>query len=501
MTQRALFSGCASVVGLTLLVAGCGADGSGTAGAFYDTSTEADAALTVKCGESTRGPVQGYDVSVYQGNFSWPAVQFGAARISDGSGYIDSTFDGNWAEMKSKGIIRAAYQFFEPGESEVAQANLVIHKVGRLGNGDLPVMLDIEVTGGQSPATIQARARHWLQLVEAGTGKRPFVYSYGSFLQRNLGSGFGDYPLWIANYGSSCPSVPSGWSNWVFWQYSDGGGHLDHDVFNGNQAQLLALAGAAAPVTPVPPVTPVGPPTAPPPAPAGCGSLQPGTGIARGQGITSCDGRFTLTMQSDGNLVLYLKGSGALWSTHTGGSDGYAANLQGDGNLVLYGKNSNALWASHTSGHHGATLDLQGDGNLVLYESGRSLWSTQTFVMQPPAKPSGCSAMTGGFGIVAGESFTSCDGHYALAMQTDGNLVLYHGGKGAIWQSLTAGSTGYAAIMQTDGNLVVYGQRGNALFQTKTYGHAGARLDVQTDGNLVIYQASTPLWSTHTSGK
>jgi len=490
MTQRALYSGCASVVGLTLLLAGCGGDGSGTAGAFYDTGTEGDPALTVKCGASAGGPVQGYDVSVYQGNFSWPAVQFGATRISDGSGYIDSTFDGNWAEMKSKGIIRSAYQFFEPGENEVAQANLVINKVGRLGNGDLPVMLDIEVTGGQSPATIQARARHWLQLVEAGTGKRPFIYSYGSFLQSNLGSGFGDYPLWIANYGSSCPSVPSGWSNWVFWQYSDGGGHLDHDVFNGNEDQLRALSGA---------VTPVTPPTAPPPA--GCGGLQPGTGIARGEGVTSCDGRFTLTMQSDGNLVLYLKGLGALWSTHTSGTDAYTANMQGDGNLVIYGKTSNALWASHTGGHHGAVLDLQGDGNLVIYERGKSLWSTQTFVMPRPAKPTGCSAMPGGFGIVAGESFTSCDGHYALAMQTDGNLVLYHGGKGAIWQTGTAGSTGYAVSMQTDGNLVLYGQRGDALFQTKTNGHSGARLDLQTDGNMVIYQASTPLWSTHTSGK
>ena len=55
--------------------------------------------------------------------------------------------------------------------------------------------------------------------------------------------------------------------------------------------------------------------------------------------------------------------------------------------------------------------------------------------------------------------------------------------------------------MQTDGNLVLYGQRGDALFQTKTNGHSGARLDLQTDGNMVIYQASTSLWSTHTSGK
>ncbi|MEO7112539.1 MAG: GH25 family lysozyme [Polyangiaceae bacterium] len=206
------------------------------------TTGSSDDALTRVCGAQTSGPTQGRDVSVYQGAFNWAGanVDFGAARISDGLGNIDSQFAGNWARMKSSNTLRSAYQFFEPGESEVAQANLVISKVGKLGAGDLPVMLDIEVTGGQSPATIRAKAQHWLDLVEAGTGKRPFVYSYASFLQTNLGSGFGKYPLWIAGYGETCPSVPSGWTNWVVWQYSDGNGTLDHDVFNGTLAQLKA---------------------------------------------------------------------------------------------------------------------------------------------------------------------------------------------------------------------------------------------------------------------
>jgi lysozyme len=206
-----------------------------------------DDALTTVCGASTTGPVQGYDVSTYQGAFDWAThkVAFGAARISDGTGTIDDQFASNWSGMKAQGILRSAYQFFEPGEDEVAQANLVISKVGKLGAGDLPVMLDIEVTGSQTPATIQTKAKHWLQLVEAGTGKTPFVYSYASFLQDNLGSGFGKYPLWIAGYGESCPSVPSGWTNWVIWQYSDGSGTLDHDVFNGSLTTLQATYGGA----------------------------------------------------------------------------------------------------------------------------------------------------------------------------------------------------------------------------------------------------------------
>ncbi|MEO8878083.1 MAG: GH25 family lysozyme [Polyangiaceae bacterium] len=221
---------------LAAIIAGCSAPG-----AAEDTGNSDDE-LTRVCGAHTNGPTQGYDVSYYQGNFNWTShkVAFGAARISDGTGYVDPTFNANWANMKSNGVLRAAYQFFEPGENEVSQANLVISKVGKLKEGDLPVMLDIEVTGGQSPSTIQRKAQHWLDLVEAGTGRRPFVYSYGSFLETNLGSGFGKYPLWIANYGPVCPSVPRGWTNWVVWQYSDGGGSLDHDVYNGSLADMKA---------------------------------------------------------------------------------------------------------------------------------------------------------------------------------------------------------------------------------------------------------------------
>ncbi|HEX7665610.1 MAG TPA: GH25 family lysozyme [Polyangiaceae bacterium] len=231
--------------GLGLVLAGCTTgEGDHVAGDGYATATD-DEALTKVCGAKTNGPVQGYDVSYYQGAFAWKGkgVQFGAARISDGTGFIDPDFDGNWSRMKAAGVIRGAYQFFEPGQDEVAQANLVIKKVGKLGPGELPVQFDIEVTGGQSPATIRKKAQHWLDLVEKGTGKRPFVYSYGSFLETNLGSGFGKYPLWIANYGPSCPSVPSGWKNWVIWQYSDGSGKLDHDVFNGTETELKEFAG------------------------------------------------------------------------------------------------------------------------------------------------------------------------------------------------------------------------------------------------------------------
>jgi len=112
--------------------------------------------------------------------------------------------------------------------------------------------------------------------------------------------------------------------------------------------------------------------------PSGCGIMRGGQGLTVGQSLRSCDGRFTLIMQYDGNLVLYQGGS-ALWSTNSWTTTGYSAVMQTDGNFVLYDVNQRALFASNTWGRPGNTLALQNDGNLVIYDtSGRPLWASNT---------------------------------------------------------------------------------------------------------------------------
>ncbi len=57
----------------------------------------------------------------------------------------------------------------------------------------------------------------------------------------------------------------------------------------------------------------------------------------------------------------------------SGGGD--TLTMQGDGNLVLYAPGNTPIWASNTSGHNGAWLIMQGDGNLVVVApSGQPLW-------------------------------------------------------------------------------------------------------------------------------
>jgi GH25 family lysozyme M1 (1,4-beta-N-acetylmuramidase) len=231
---------------LPLTVAACSGGPGENVGASND-------AVTEKCGASANGAVQGRDVSVYQGDFDWNAehVAFGYTRVSDGLGNVDSTFAENWAHLKDEHIRRGAYQFFEPSENATDQANLVVSKVGKLGAGDLPAVIDVEVTDGASPHEMADAIRTWLTVVEKGTGLRPIIYVGSYFWQDNVGAtDFGDYPIWIAAYGPACPSLPPGWSNWAFWQYSDGGGSLDHDVFNGSLAELDKLEGGQTPAAP-----------------------------------------------------------------------------------------------------------------------------------------------------------------------------------------------------------------------------------------------------------
>lgn len=115
-----------------------------------------------------------------------------------------------------------------------------------------------------------------------------------------------------------------------------------------------------------------------PQAPTACGTMTADQGLYPGQQLTSCDGRFALYMQGDGNLVL-REGGTALWASNTNGHSAGEALMQGDGNFVVYDATGTADWTSGTANHSGAKLDLQNDGNLVVRSSsGTALWASNT---------------------------------------------------------------------------------------------------------------------------
>lgn len=95
-------------------------------------------------------------------------------------------------------------------------------------------------------------------------------------------------------------------------------------------------------------------------------------------------------------------------------------------------------------------------------------------------------SLKSGESLKAGEELISPNGRFRLAMQKDGNLVIYKAGK-ATWASGTGGKGATSLDMQRDGNLVIY-KNSKAMWSSKTNGKGGIRVDMQDDGNLVIFK-------------
>ncbi|MFI6763768.1 trypsin-like serine protease [Micromonospora sp. NPDC050417] len=98
---------------------------------------------------------------------------------------------------------------------------------------------------------------------------------------------------------------------------------------------------------------------------------------SRSRFLTSPNDHFSLLLQSDGNLVLYVD-SIPIWATGT--VNGARLANQPDGNVVLYAADGAAVWSTGTFGNGPSTLRLHDDGNLVLYRNSdlAPIWSSGT---------------------------------------------------------------------------------------------------------------------------
>lgn len=126
-------------------------------------------------------------------------------------------------------------------------------------------------------------------------------------------------------------------------------------------------------------VPPPPPEPQPEPPPGDCSSvLAPDQALLPNETVKSCNGRYTLVMQTDGNVVLYDGVThGALWHSQTHGTAGEVAVMQSDGNFVLYDAAGNAVWHTSTHGHPGAMLRVEEDGNVKIFDGWTQIWSAR----------------------------------------------------------------------------------------------------------------------------
>jgi len=218
---------------------------------------------------------RGIDVSHWEGQVDWARVMdegfsFGIVKATEGSGFIDATFDPNWLAMRRVGLVRGVYHFYRPGIDPIEQAEHFLEMVGGiLHSTDLPPILDVEAYpayvreefAAQSLSERIRRLRVWLEAVERALERLPMIYTNHSTWREWLGDSkdFQRYPLWIANFGVRAPKVPAadwGGQGWTFWQYSekgacagvaDGRTEVDLDLYKGSEAELFEWLGWGGP--------------------------------------------------------------------------------------------------------------------------------------------------------------------------------------------------------------------------------------------------------------
>lgn len=131
-----------------------------------------------------------------------------------------------------------------------------------------------------------------------------------------------------------------------------------------------------------------------------CGTiLPPGEVLLSGQSRTSPNGVYTLTMQANGVLTLVRDGSVGLWNSYTippiqpselngPGVPGSTAAVMTNGAFGVTVPDGGAQWQTTSSAYPGSYLAVQNDGNLVLYSPAAvPLWSSGTWSGTPCPPP------------------------------------------------------------------------------------------------------------------
>ncbi|KAH8660616.1 hypothetical protein BX600DRAFT_499738 [Xylariales sp. PMI_506] len=102
------------------------------------------------------------------------------------------------------------------------------------------------------------------------------------------------------------------------------------------------------------------------------------------ESLYDATGRYNVTLQRDGNLVIYdNENEKSLWASGTSGqANPNSLVVQSDSNTCLYDKAGKPYWATDTwkQSDGGLVLIMQDDGNLVLYgnPNNKVVWASNT---------------------------------------------------------------------------------------------------------------------------
>jgi lysozyme len=195
--------------------------------------------------------VHGIDVSHHQKVINWNRVKsdpidFVFMKATEGENFLDPRFKYNWRKAYEKRFIRGAYHFYRPSVSSTIQAQHFIRTV-QLASGDLPPVLDLEVTDNRPQKIIIEGAKNWLTMIESHYGVKPIIYTNRDWYKKYVKGNFEDYTIWMAAYTTFPLPKLDGEKKWDFWQYTNNGavqgvnGAVDLNVFYGTREEMKEL--------------------------------------------------------------------------------------------------------------------------------------------------------------------------------------------------------------------------------------------------------------------
>ena len=204
-----------------------------------------------------RYPVQGVDVSAYQGTIDWGVlaeedIDFAWIKATEGSSYRDPRFEDNWADAHDTDLFVGAYHFLSVDSPGTDQAANVIATVSR-NRGDLPVVVDVECyaeycDAPPSAATVREVLDALLLAIEQHYGRPAVLYATRDWYERYLAGSYPANPIWFRSVATS-PRLTDD-RDWTFWQWSareqldgyDGDEEfIDMNAFRGTREDLESL--------------------------------------------------------------------------------------------------------------------------------------------------------------------------------------------------------------------------------------------------------------------
>ena len=186
---------------------------------------------------------EGIDVSSWQGEIDFSQVKASGIEVvyiksSEGFRSVDSYFEQNYANAKNAGLKVGLYHYVTARsvEDAVRQANFFVSSISGK-NPDCKLAMDFESFGSLGREEINQIALTFMQTVKNVSGKDVIIYSDEYNANSTFESNLAIYPLWVAQYEVSEPTVREHWSNWAGWQYTDRGevpgisSYVDRDKF------------------------------------------------------------------------------------------------------------------------------------------------------------------------------------------------------------------------------------------------------------------------------